>query len=64
MAEPPISRGFRGRKPADDTSGRVPPGQHLISDFPVLSAGPTPRRNLDTWSFTLEEGDKVLAEWS
>ena len=64
MAEPPISRGFRGRKPADNTSGRVPPGQHLTSDFPVLSAGPTPRQNLETWSFTIEEGDKVLAEWN
>jgi hypothetical protein len=38
-----ISRGFRGRRqevPAD----RVPPGQYVTWDFPVLSAGPTRTR--------------------
>ena len=32
----------------------MPPGQYLVSDFPVLSAGPTPRVNLNEWSFTIE----------
>ena len=41
--EPPVSRGFRGRRRPEGKSARVPPGQHLVSDFPVLSAGPTPR---------------------
>jgi hypothetical protein len=41
MSQPPISRGFRGRRP-DAHTERIPPGQHLTSDFPVLSAGPTP----------------------
>ena len=37
---PRISRGFRGhREPAADQS-RLPPGQYLTRDFPVLSAGP------------------------
>jgi DMSO/TMAO reductase YedYZ molybdopterin-dependent catalytic subunit len=31
----------------------VPPGQHLVSDFPVLSAGPTPRPDLSRWTFTI-----------
>jgi DMSO/TMAO reductase YedYZ molybdopterin-dependent catalytic subunit len=48
-----ITRGFR-RKRAEPPSGRVPPGQYVTDDFPVLSAGPTPRANLDTWAFTLE----------
>ena len=47
-----VSRGFRGRGRRDD-SGRVPPGQYLTDDFPVLSAGPTPHTPLDEWSFTL-----------
>ena len=40
----PISRGFRGRSrvPAGEED-RVPPGQHVTTDFPVLSAGPTPQ---------------------
>jgi DMSO/TMAO reductase YedYZ molybdopterin-dependent catalytic subunit len=49
-----VSRGFRGRRrdaPAD--GGRVPPGQYLTDDFPVLSAGPTPRRPLEEWSFAI-----------
>src|SRR5215467_1521197 len=64
MSEPPISRGFRRRSPADAGSDRLPPGQHLTGDFPVLSAGPTPRVDLSKWSFALAFADKVLAQWS
>jgi DMSO/TMAO reductase YedYZ molybdopterin-dependent catalytic subunit len=54
----PISRGFRGRRrPAADPS-RVPPGQYLTEDFPVLSAGPTPHTKLDAWSFSISGGDQ------
>ena len=35
-----------GRRPQVDAT-RVPPGQYVTSDFPVLSAGPTPRTPLD-----------------
>ena len=38
----PISRGFRGRRSDEAEAGRVPPGQYVTQDFPVLSAGPTP----------------------
>ena len=64
MSEPPISRGFHGRKESKGPANRVPPGQHLVSDFPVLSAGPTPHTKLEDWSFTLEAGGKLLKEWS
>jgi DMSO/TMAO reductase YedYZ molybdopterin-dependent catalytic subunit len=30
-------------------SNRLPPGQYVTRDFPVLSAGPTPRIGLDAW---------------
>ena len=41
------------RKPPlpDDLAARVPPGQHLVEDFPVLSYGPTPRFNAQKWDF-------------
>jgi DMSO/TMAO reductase YedYZ molybdopterin-dependent catalytic subunit len=56
-----VTRGFRRRRAADD---RLPPGQYLTGDFPVLSAGPTPRVPLDSWTFTVRtENDDVL-EWS
>jgi DMSO/TMAO reductase YedYZ molybdopterin-dependent catalytic subunit len=49
-----VSRGFRGRrKQADDRAGRVPPGQYVVDDFPVLSAGPTPRTPLSEWTFSI-----------
>ena len=35
------------------TSARLPPGQYLTPDFPVLSAGPTPRTPLDRWDFAI-----------
>ena len=44
---PPISRGFRGRPRRDVDPARVPPGQYVVEDFPVLSAGPTPRTPLE-----------------
>jgi DMSO/TMAO reductase YedYZ molybdopterin-dependent catalytic subunit len=50
---PFISRGFRGRRADDAPSDRVPPGQYVTRDFPVLSAGPTPRTPLEGWDFTI-----------
>jgi DMSO/TMAO reductase YedYZ molybdopterin-dependent catalytic subunit len=47
-----ISRGFKGRRPEVDTD-RLPPGQYVTYDFPVLSAGPTPRIPLERWNFTI-----------
>src|SRR5947209_19221050 len=59
----PISRGFRGRRrPVADPS-RVPPGQYLTSDFPVLSAGPTPHTPLDEWSFTIDGAVEEPVSW-
>jgi DMSO/TMAO reductase YedYZ molybdopterin-dependent catalytic subunit len=48
-----ISRGFRGRPRVDAEPGRVPPGQYVTHDFPVLSAGPTPAIPLDRWRFSI-----------
>jgi DMSO/TMAO reductase YedYZ molybdopterin-dependent catalytic subunit len=48
----PISRGFRGRR-ADADPARIPPGQYVTHDFPVLSAGPTPHTPLDRWDFSI-----------
>jgi hypothetical protein len=35
-----ITRGFSGRRSAADV--KLPRGQYLTTDFPVLSTGPTP----------------------
>jgi DMSO/TMAO reductase YedYZ molybdopterin-dependent catalytic subunit len=48
----PISRGFHGRR-APAEPGRVPPGQYVTPDFPVLSAGPTPHTPLERWDFSI-----------
>jgi DMSO/TMAO reductase YedYZ molybdopterin-dependent catalytic subunit len=58
-----FSRGFRGNRPAADPS-RIPPGQHLVSDFPVLSAGPTPHTPLDKWSFTIRGAVTAPVSWT
>jgi DMSO/TMAO reductase YedYZ molybdopterin-dependent catalytic subunit len=63
MTQPPISRGFRGRRP-DGHTDRLPPGQYLTSGFPVLSAGPTPHTDLESWSFSIYHGEIALADWS
>jgi DMSO/TMAO reductase YedYZ molybdopterin-dependent catalytic subunit len=61
---PPISRGFRGRRPSDVDASRVPPGQYVVDDFPVLSAGPTPHTPLDQWSFTIDGAVDAGASWT
>ena len=59
-----ISRGFTGRRRQPDVADRVPPGQHVVTDFPVLSAGPTPHTPLDRWSFTVEGLVREPVAWS
>jgi DMSO/TMAO reductase YedYZ molybdopterin-dependent catalytic subunit len=49
-----VSRGFRGRPRRDVDPSRVPPGQYVVEDFPVLSAGPTPRTETDDWSLRID----------
>ncbi|HZA03365.1 MAG TPA: sulfite oxidase-like oxidoreductase [Propionibacteriaceae bacterium] len=56
-----VTRGFRRRRADDD---RLPPGQYLTNDFPVLSAGPTPRVPLDAWTFTVRNESGGVREWS
>src|SRR3990170_4318821 len=59
---PPFSRGFRGRR-VDVDPARVPPGQYVTRDFPVLSAGPTPRTPLDEWSLTINGAVEEPVSW-
>jgi DMSO/TMAO reductase YedYZ molybdopterin-dependent catalytic subunit len=61
---PPVSRGFRRRGPAQGDASRTPPGQYLTRDFPVLSAGPTPRTPLDVWSLTIDGAVDQPRRWS
>ena len=55
------SRGFSGRRGVADV--QLPPGQYVTTDFPVLSAGPTPHVPLQQWEFTLANGSEVLRRW-
>jgi DMSO/TMAO reductase YedYZ molybdopterin-dependent catalytic subunit len=48
-----ISRGFRGRSRNPDLEGRLPPGQYVTEQFPVLSAGPTPQTPIGQWDLRL-----------
>jgi DMSO/TMAO reductase YedYZ molybdopterin-dependent catalytic subunit len=61
---PPVSRGFHGRRRPDVDPSRLPPGQYLTPDFPVLSAGPTPRTPLDEWSLTIDGAVDEAVSWS
>ena len=59
-----VSRGFRGRRREEARSGRLPPGQYLTDDFPVLSAGPTPHTPLEEWSFSVAGSVREPRTWS
>lgn len=43
----------------------MPPGQYVTSDFPVLSAGPTPRLPAEEWLLTLtgRDGRRTALSW-
>jgi DMSO/TMAO reductase YedYZ molybdopterin-dependent catalytic subunit len=59
-----VSPGFSGRRrPASE---QLPPGQYLVTDFPVLSAGPTPKVDTGSWQFrvTTETGQVRNWDWA
>ena len=59
-----ISRAFQGRRRDRAASDRIPPGQYVTQDFPVLSAGPTPRTPLTDWTFSLTGEVDKLKNWT
>jgi DMSO/TMAO reductase YedYZ molybdopterin-dependent catalytic subunit len=58
------TRGFLGRgRAARDP--RLPPGQYDVgAEWPVLSAEPTPRLDLATWTFTVDGLVNTPTTWS
>jgi DMSO/TMAO reductase YedYZ molybdopterin-dependent catalytic subunit len=59
-----VSPGFSGRRRAGGEN--LPPGQYLVTDFPVLSAGPTPRVSSTAWELrlTTETGQARSWDWA
>ena len=58
------TRGFTRRPDNSAPLTRLPAGQHIASDFPVLSAGPTPRISTEDWTFTVKVGPRVVTKWN
>jgi DMSO/TMAO reductase YedYZ molybdopterin-dependent catalytic subunit len=59
----PVTRGFHGRR-REAEGGRVPPGQYVTEDFPVLSAGPTPHTKEQDWTFSVRRGGEEQKSWT
>jgi DMSO/TMAO reductase YedYZ molybdopterin-dependent catalytic subunit len=57
-----VSPGFHGRSRAAGV--KLPPGQYLVEDFPVLSAGPTPRIAQQDWAFVIATESGQRHQWS
>ena len=59
-----VSRGFGGHRRSGGE--KLPPGQYLVTGFPVLSAGPTPRIKLDSWELKIrtETGESRSWDWA
>jgi DMSO/TMAO reductase YedYZ molybdopterin-dependent catalytic subunit len=58
------SRSFHGRPRDQAPADRLPPGQYLERDFPVLSAGPTPRTPVDRWTFSITGEIDTPKRWT
>jgi DMSO/TMAO reductase YedYZ molybdopterin-dependent catalytic subunit len=59
-----VTRGFLGRRRPEADSSRVPPGQSVTDDFPVLSAGPTPYTREADWSFAIDGAVDRSVSWT
>ena len=62
-----VSRGFGGsRRVPEELADRVPPGQYVEPDFPVLTAGPTPHIDPTQGEWSLRVDGMVAEErqWS
>ncbi len=57
-----ISRGFSGR--SREHNPDLPPGQYLTEDFPVLSAGPTPKIDTSDWEFSIRPESGAVHRWT
>jgi DMSO/TMAO reductase YedYZ molybdopterin-dependent catalytic subunit len=57
-----ISRGFGSRR--RESSPDLPPGQFLTTDFPVLSAGPTPKIDTAEWTFQITTEAHETRTWT
>ena len=56
-----VNKGFRRKRETDE---KLPPGQYLTQDFPVLSLGPTPRVNIADWKLSIGGLVKNKREWN
>jgi DMSO/TMAO reductase YedYZ molybdopterin-dependent catalytic subunit len=57
-----VTPGFHGRRSGGKPD--LPPGQYLAHDFPVLSAGPTPRVRTERWEFVVTTETGKAKSWS
>src|SRR4029453_11487067 len=57
-----VSPGFKGRG-RRRPSAELPPGQYLVEDFPVLSAGPTPSLDLGDWELVITSETDQQRRW-
>lgn len=48
---PIINRGFAGKP---DSNKQLPPGQSLVTQWPVLTYGPTPHIDTASWTLTID----------
>src|SRR5918996_1216174 len=59
-----VNRGFWGRR-RQVGAGLIPPGQYVVDDFPVLTAGLTPSIALEDWDFTIiDETGARAGRWT
>ena len=64
MSENHISRGFMPKRQQQTPKERVPPGQYVTVDFPILSAGPTPQIEVANWKLALQLGGSLVRAWN
>jgi hypothetical protein len=59
-----VTRGFTGRQSGSQLSDRIPRGQCVVDNFPVLTAGPTTRIEPADSIFTLKVGPRPVKAWN
>jgi len=62
MNQTVVSRGFRSRRQEQQTL----PGttRTVTTEFPILSAGPTPQIKVENWTLALQLGNSLIGRWT
>ena len=54
-----INKGFKPKRNIDHNK-KLPPGQYIVDDLPILTAGPTPKIDKEIWNLEIMKNNELI----